>query len=491
MFYKLRTGKEYNVGTPPGHESHYITLCREFTKVFKGDTKRLVLNIPPRYGKTELCIHFIAWSLARYPDSNFLYVSYAKELATEQTEIIRQIVSMPEYKQLFDVHIAKDSNAKDRFRTTAGGKVFAAGSAGVVTGRGAGIPDVDRFAGAIVIDDIIKPDDAPSDTIRERCNNWYFNTLASRVNDPHKTPIIYIGQRVHEDDLAANLLNSYDGIEWSSTILPVVDASGNPLDPTKHTIDDIRRMEETSQYVFAAQYMQNPTPAGGSIFKPDWFVRMNQDPKIIATFITADTAETSKTYNDATVFSFWGLYRIEQMGVETDLYGLHWLDCQECWVEPKDLKDEFMAFYAACMRHEVKPKMVAIEKKSTGTTLVSVLKEVQGLHVLDIERSCASGSKAQRFLECQPYVAAGQVSLNVFSKHTGDVIDHMRKITANDSHRYDDIADTMADAIKLALIDKLIHNLHTKDEPATKTMNTIASHNAKLRRAHIGSNRWR
>ena len=101
-------------------------------------------------------------------------------------------------------------------------------------------------------------------------------------------------------------------------------------------------------------------------------------------------------------------------------------------------------------------KLVAIEKKSTGVTLSSVLKKFQGLQILDIERTKASGDKTSRFLEAQPFVSQGLISLPTYGKHTGMCIEHCRKITANNSHRFDDIADTLYDAIKIALIDKTI-----------------------------------
>jgi hypothetical protein len=96
FFYKLRTGKEFSLPSPIDRECHFITLSKELTKCVNHTSNRLMINIPPRHGKTELIIHFIAWSLARYPDSNFLYVSYGHKLASKQTQIIRQIVNMHE-----------------------------------------------------------------------------------------------------------------------------------------------------------------------------------------------------------------------------------------------------------------------------------------------------------------------------------------------------------------------------------------------------------
>ena len=420
-----------------------------------GETNRLIINVPPRYGKTELLIHFVAWALAQYPDSNFLYVSYSLGLAKKQTKTIRQIVSQTEFRDIFGVGMSDETSAQGNFETVQGGSVYAAGADGEITGRGAGIKGCNRFGGAIIIDDIHKPSEVNSDTIRQSVNDWYFNTLQSRLNEPDKTPIIFIGQRLHEDDLAGNLLQSG---EWEKIIIPALDEAGNALHPTMHSVEKLHKMRETMPYVFSSQYQQDPLPAGGGIFKPEWFYQTEEEPEILATFICADTAETDKSYNDATVFSFFGIYKIKQGEIQTDLLGLHWLDCLELRIEPKDLESEFLSFYTSCLRYKVQPKIAAIEKKSTGVTLLSVLKKIRGLQVLDIERTKSSGNKTTRFLEIQPIVATQQVSLPKGARHTEKVIDHMRKITANDSHRHDDIADTLYDGVKLGIIDNIILN---------------------------------
>lgn len=360
----------------------------------RGETNRLIINVPPRYGKTELLIHFVAWALSQYPDSNFLYVSYSLGLAKKQSKTIRQIVAMNEYKDTFKVSLSGDTSAQGNFETAQGGSVYAAGADGEITGRGAGIKGGGRFGGCIVIDDIHKPSEVNSDTIRQSVNDWYFNTLQSRLNEPDKTPIIFIGQRLHEDDLAANLIKSGD---WETVIIPALDQVGNPLHPSMHSLEKLQKMQETMPYVFSSQYQQDPLPSGGGIFKPDWFYQTEEEPDILTTFICADTAETDKSYNDATVFSFFGLYKIKHGDVETDLIGLHWLDCVELRIEPKDLEAEFLAFYSGCMRYRVKPRIACIEAKSTGVTLLSVLKNVRGLQVRNIERTRTSGNKTTRF----------------------------------------------------------------------------------------------
>ncbi len=154
----------------------------------------------------------------------------------------------------------------------------------------------------------------------------WWSTLQSRINSPGLTPIIFIGQRLHEDDLGAKLINGYDGYEWPSVILKALDEAGNAICPRMHTTEQLKIMEKSMPYEFAAQYQQNPMPAGGALFKPEDFVILDETPKnIVSTFITVDTAETEKTYNDATVFSFWGLYKIPELEHETDVWGLHWI----------------------------------------------------------------------------------------------------------------------------------------------------------------------
>ncbi|UCE38405.1 MAG: hypothetical protein JSW00_04030 [Thermoplasmata archaeon] len=487
VFYKLRTGQEFRISKPMSREPHVITICKALTKTRRGETNRLLINIPPRYSKTELCIHYIAWCLAKYPNANFLYVSYSHTLAKRQTNIVRQIINMPEFKELFDARIDPSTSAKDNFDTIQGGSVYAAGAGGTITGRGAGIRNIEEFGGAIVLDDMHKPNEVTSDVMRDTIGDWYLNTLISRLNNPKRTPIVFICQRLHEDDLAARLLLGMDGHDWDRVVLKALGDNGQSLDPDMHSLEQLKQMQATMPYEFSAQYQQNPQPAGGGVFKPEWFQLYDQDPEIFATFITADTAETAKTYNDATVFSFWGVYKIKMDGIETNILGLHWLDCHECRVEPKDLKDEFMSFYRRCMGYPVKPQFAAIEKKSTGTTLVSTLKDMPGLSIQELSRgkdAITGGvlSKTDRFLRAQPFIARKQVSFNAFAPHVDDCIDHMRKITMNDTHRHDDIADTCADAIQLALIDKVVSmGYASESEPATDVVKKLTSANARRR----------
>src|SRR5690606_6800341 len=142
--------------------------------------------------------------------------------------------------------------------------------------------------------------------------------------------------------------------------------------------------------------------------------------------------------------------------------------------EPKDLKSAFLDFYQECMRHPVVPRIAAIEKKSTGVTLVSVLEdELRGITIRNIERTKASGSKTERFLQMQPYVSEKRISFTKEARHAKMCIDHMSKITANETHRFDDICDTCADAIRIAFIDKTLYAMDSKKEASREKLAAI------------------
>lgn len=440
FFYPLLTSRDFIVSNPHGRESHHVTLCRALTQAARLQIpdQRLMINISPGAGKSTMLAMWVAWCLAQYPFSRFLYISYSKVLAAKHTDTIKRIVQLPHYKYLFNVQIRHDSKAKDSWQTTAGGAVSAFGSSGAITGQDAGLPGLPHFSGAAIMDDMHKPDEVFSDTIRAGVIDNYKDTIQQRMRGIN-VPIIFIGQRLHEDDLAAYLLSGKDGYKWLPVIIKSIDAAGNAMYPEAQPLSMLKIKQERDPYVFASQYQQDPIPAGGALFKPEWFEILDEEPTMLLTFITADTAETNKSWNDATVFSFFGVYEIEIFGKKTGELGLHWLDCQELRIEPKDLKGAFIEFWQGCMTHPKPPLMAAIEKKSTGVTLVSVLQEMRGLQIRQIERTRASGSKTQRFLEIQPYVASKRVSFTDGARHAKMCLDHMSKITANNSHRHDDV----------------------------------------------------
>ncbi len=202
-FYPLLTGRKFIVSEPIGRESHARLEL---------PNHKLLINVSPGSGKSTLLAMWVAWTMAKYPDSRFLYISYSKVLAAKHTETIKRIMQLSTYSYLFDVRIRHDSKAREYFQTTNGGAVAAFGSGGAITGQDAGLPGLGRFTGAVIIDDAHKPDEVHSDTIRVSVIDNYRETIQQRARGIN-VPTIFLGQRLHEDDLAAYLIAGKDGYE--------------------------------------------------------------------------------------------------------------------------------------------------------------------------------------------------------------------------------------------------------------------------------------
>ena len=276
--FKHKVGQRFVIG------EHHRKICDALDRVVRGDIKRLIINIAPRYSKTELVSKmFVAYGLALNPRSKFIHLSYSDDLVLDNSKEINEMVQSDYYQRLFPEVEVQSKNAK-KWYTSAGGGLYAVSSAGQVTGFGAGqVDDPDReqrdiddftpawdtaFAGAIIIDDPIKPEDALSETVRERVNNRFESTIRNRVNS-RNTPIIIIMQRLHEHDLCG-YLQEIEPEEWTVLSLPCIyhDEDGNeqPLWEFKHTSEELRKIEKANPFVFETQYMQNPKPAEGLMY---------------------------------------------------------------------------------------------------------------------------------------------------------------------------------------------------------------------------------
>jgi predicted phage terminase large subunit-like protein len=295
-FFKKRTGNKFIIS------EHHQVIFEALNRVSSGKCRRLIINIAPRYGKTELAVkNFIAHSLAVNPKAKFIHLSYADSLALDNSEAIKDLISSQEYQELFPyVQIKVDSKAKNKWYTTEGGGVLARSATGQVTGFGAGsVEEMEDFGGAIIIDDPIKPEDADSDTIRDKVNERFDSTIRSRVNS-RETPIIVIMQRLHPKDLSGYLIEN-DQDDWEVISLPAIiddnQEERRALWPFKHTLQELDALRKSNERVFERQYMQNPKPQEGLLFPENELKRFRGEldkEKIEATIGYIDIADTGE-----------------------------------------------------------------------------------------------------------------------------------------------------------------------------------------------------
>ena len=268
-FFKQRMGSKMLVN------DHHVAIMSALQRVLNGEINRLIINISPGYSKTELCtINMMAYGLAINPKAKFLHLSYSHSLALLNSSTSRAIIKSPAFQAMWPIELKDDADSKAMWWTEQGGGVYAASSAGQVTGFRAGHMQ-EGFTGALIIDDPVKPDDAYSEVMRSGVNNRYNETIASRLAI-ESVPIIVIMQRIHWDDLSGYLLRGGSGEKWHHLNLPVIINNDEPYPaeythgiPIEHSLSDgwlwpIKHGPEqevalkSHRRKFWAQYMQKP-----------------------------------------------------------------------------------------------------------------------------------------------------------------------------------------------------------------------------------------
>lgn len=268
-FHRKLMGEKFIVG------DHHRAIADVMKRIVSGELKKVIINIAPRYSKTELIsIGLASYGFAVNPKCNFIETSYSADLTARNSMRVKDIIKSEWFRYLFGARIKEGMDTQTEWQTTQGGGFYATSSLGQLTGFGAGSKnDTDaegryRFTGAIIIDDPIKPVDALSDTKRESVNNWFYNTLRSRANS-RNTPIVVIMQRLHEHDICG-FLQSKEPDQWHVLSLPCIytDDNGNEaaLWPQTHTLEELYAMREADPYTFETQYQQNPTPMEGLMY---------------------------------------------------------------------------------------------------------------------------------------------------------------------------------------------------------------------------------
>jgi len=444
---------------------HHKVLAKTLDRVYHGEIKRLVINLPPGYTKTEIAvIHFIAWSLAKNKRSRFIHATYSDKLALENSTKIRDIITSPQYQELWPMQLRNDTKAKGAWKNTKGGGLQARAAGGPITGFRAGQPE-EGFSGALIIDDPLKPDDATSISTVDSINKRFNNVFRSRLMQESVTPIIVIMQRISLDDPSGYLLNGGMNCKFHHLNLPAIIDSNKKRKaythaiPIKHKLPDgplwsykydekqIENLRQADPYTCASQYDQDPSPLGGSMFKAEWIKYFNLGSIIPEyRFVTADTAQKTKTSNDYSVLQLWGF-------LEGNLYLLDQLRGK--WEAP-ELVSNFTAFWSKHYNPTAtvgRLRAAYIEDKSSGTALIQYIRKLSK-PVIPVKAVQRNIDKVTRALDGVPYVASGRVHIPANSAFTLDFKTELTEFSADMTHRFDDQVDTMLDAIDVAFMPK-------------------------------------
>ncbi len=279
---------------------HHRLLIDKLEAVERGEIKRLIVTMPPRHGKSEVCsIQLPAWYIGRNPEKNIIATSYSSDLATDFGRQVRNLVDTPEYKGIFEARLAEDSMARGRWNTDKDGAYFAVGVGGAVTGRGADL---------LLIDDPIKNrKDADSQVVRDAVWDWYTSTARTRLS-PTGAQVV-IQTRWHEDDLAGRLLRSENADKWVVLDLPAIATKdeefrkeGEALWADQYSLESLlETKKDIGPYDWSALYQQRPVDDASREFKSDWYHRIDAEKVSLMNtrnYLTVDTAMSQRESAD-------------------------------------------------------------------------------------------------------------------------------------------------------------------------------------------------
>src|SRR3974390_469733 len=265
---------------------HIEAIAYQLERVRRGEIRRLIISRPPRsLNSITASVAFPAYVLGHSPSSRIICVSYSGDLAKKHSNDFRAMIESPWYREVFpNTRIGPYKNSETEIELTERGFRLATSVGGTLTGRGGDI---------LIIDDPLKPDDAMSETKRNAANQWFLNTLLSRLDDKRTGSIVIVMQRVHMDDLTGFVLSQSK--DWEILNLPAIAdyeqvvslgaekehrrTVGSALFEEREPLSVLESMKmQIGSDAFSAQYQQMPVPPGGAMIKRHWVQRYEALP---------------------------------------------------------------------------------------------------------------------------------------------------------------------------------------------------------------------
>lgn len=418
---------------------HHAYIAEHLMAVHLGQIRRLIINVPPRTGKSlEITVAYPTWEWIKKPSNRYLFGSYADTLARKHSILRRDLIKSDWYQYRWSKRfsLAEDQNVTTNFKNNKTGQMVSAGILGAVTGEG---------ADKIIIDDPHNPKKAHSDAEREASLMAFDQAWTTRLNNKKTGSIIIVMQRLHEKDLTGHLLERNAGyfhlkipqIESERKIysFPIsgrqkIRKPGELLQRSRDGEAEIAQAKvDLGSYGFAGQQQQDPAPAEGGMIKNKWWKFYKQLPdKLDEIIISMDTSFTDTDSSDYCAIQAWGRK-------DSSKYLLRRYKARMDFVTAIKMFKAFCADF---------PKAGAkiIEKKANGDAIINVLeKEIPGIIAYN-----PTASKIQRVSSVSPTIEAGNVYLpdpsldpNIF-----DFIDEWSKFPRG---THDDEVDTATQAL--------------------------------------------
>jgi predicted phage terminase large subunit-like protein len=426
-------------------EAYYVDLIAEYlTAVTEGQITRLIINMPPRKGKSNLAaILWPAWEWTVKPSRRVIASSYSQRLSIKHSLGRRRVINSRWYQDKWGkmVVLRDDQNQKMEFENTARGIMAASSVGGTVTGTGGDV---------LIVDDLLNPKRAESELFRESSHDFFDRTLSTRLDDKTRGAIVVVEQRLHKDDITGHILKEQPGV-FTHLVLPAVAEKktiidfpiskrkitrevGDILSAKQETVDEISKQKKAmGTRAYMAQYQQNPSSEEGAFFKRGWWQFYKLDPIKMAESMDEiiqswDMSFKGSDGSDFVVGAVWG-----RKGAQFFV-----LDVIRDRMDFPTTTDAVKAVTGKWPRAFKK----IIEDKANGpATIAALRREVSGLVAYS-----PKGSKVERAAAAAPHVESGNVFLPEGKPWVADFIEEHASFTGKDGDS-DDQVDTTSQAL--------------------------------------------
>jgi predicted phage terminase large subunit-like protein len=357
----------------PGYKigPHHRRLAKIFEDIASGVKKRVIVNIAPRHGKSELISYLApAWFLGNYPHKKVIMASHTADLAVNFGRRVRNLVAAESYKEIFpQIELQQDSKSASRWGTNFNGEYFAIGVGGALAGRGA-----DLF----IIDDPHSEQEAKQGRPDVFLPAWEWFQSGPIQRLMPGGAIIVVMTRWSKLDLTGQIVNHMvqndEADQWELVEFPAILNTGTenekPLWPEFWPLEELnaKRVGMDPRY-WQAQYMQNPTAEEGALIKREWWEIWEKDdpPPCEFVIMSLDAAQEANNRSDYNALTTWGVFFNE----ETNNYNIILLNAIKKRMEFPELKKMVFEEYK-----DWEPDAFIVEKKSNGAALYQELRRM-------------------------------------------------------------------------------------------------------------------
>ena len=352
----------------PGYKvgPHHRRLAKIFEDIANGKKRRVIVNIAPRHGKSEMISYLApAWFLGKYPHKKVIMASHTADLAVNFGRRVRNLVGSDPYKDIFpQVELQSDSKSASRWGTNFQGEYFAIGVGGALAGRGA-----DLF----IIDDPHSEQDAKTGRPDVFLPAWEWFQSGPLQRLMPGGSIIIVMTRWSKLDLTGMIVNQMakeeDVDQWEIVEFPAI-LNDKPLWGDFWSLEELlgKKAGMDPRY-WQAQYMQNPVSEEGALLKREWWKIWEKDdpPDCEFTIMSLDAAQETNNRADYNALTMWGVFFNE----ESNNYNIILLNAIKKRMEFPELKKLVLEEYK-----EWEPDAFVVEKKSNGAALYQELRRM-------------------------------------------------------------------------------------------------------------------